>query len=71
MRPQAEATRAVFAARRAALLEDAAFMAEHGETMTGAAVRLGMTPTALYKVLHQYAPDTCALLQAAEKRVAA
>ena len=45
--------------------------AEHGEAMTGAAVRLGMTPTALYQALHQYAPDTCALLQAAEKRVAA
>ena len=54
--------------RRAARLEDAAWLAETGVGLTEAAARMGMTRKALADLLRRHAPDTQALLLAHEPR---
>ena len=52
--------------RRAERLEDLAWMVETGETVEGAARRLGLTPNALDKWCGQNAPDLLQRLRSRE-----
>lgn len=55
-------------ALRKARLEDAAWLVETGENLTGAAARLGMKPAALNKFLVRHAPHLQRQLLARDPR---
>lgn len=57
-------------ADRKARLEDVRWLADTGESLTGAAQRLGITRDALEAWCRKYAPDAYHTLRAREPRVA-
>ena len=58
------------AARRAARLEDVQWMAETGESLSGAARRLGLAPDVLDRWLYRWAPELHPILARREPAVA-